>query len=182
MLLSVSLLYVVSLCKCAFVCSYIPGYFKSTNIVSRHSRQPAAPLTTTQRLSQLFNVNHFIVSQVNPHVIPFLQDDRRKVHNVCSCSSAYCSLCLTRVQCGLFSWLYQTAKYCVVSEVHHRLMQLMALGLIPTIHVLLQGYRGDITIVPQLNWWEYTKLISNPTEDFRQHCIREGERSTWPSM
>lgn len=25
------------------------------------------------KLSELFNVNHFIVCQVNPHVIPFLQ-------------------------------------------------------------------------------------------------------------
>jgi TAG lipase/steryl ester hydrolase/phospholipase A2/LPA acyltransferase len=25
-----------------------------------------------QRLSELFNINHFIVSQVNPHVVPFI--------------------------------------------------------------------------------------------------------------
>jgi len=31
------------------------------------------------RLSEQFNVNHFIVSQVNPHVVPFLQlDNHRK--------------------------------------------------------------------------------------------------------
>lgn len=26
-----------------------------------------------RRLSELFNVNHFIVSQVNPHIVPFLR-------------------------------------------------------------------------------------------------------------
>eukprot|EP01094_Clydonella_sp_ATCC50884_P001832 TRINITY_DN11381_c1_g1_i1.p1 TRINITY_DN11381_c1_g1~~TRINITY_DN11381_c1_g1_i1.p1 ORF type:complete len:619 (-),score=220.56 TRINITY_DN11381_c1_g1_i1:130-1860(-) len=118
-----------------------------------------------KRLSQLFNVNHFIVSQVNPHVIPFLQDNRKIVHD-----------------CGFWSSVYSFVKYFAVSEVHHRLLQLMDIGLIPKFGILLQGYRGDITIVPKLNWWDYTKLISNPTEDFRQHCILEGERSTWPKI
>ena len=27
------------------------------------------------RLSEMFNVNHFIVSQVNPHVVPFLEKE-----------------------------------------------------------------------------------------------------------
>src|SRR5947209_11351791 len=27
------------------------------------------------RLAEMFNVNHFIVSQVNPHVVPFLERD-----------------------------------------------------------------------------------------------------------
>lgn len=28
-----------------------------------------------QRMSELFNVNTFIVSQVNPHVVPFISQD-----------------------------------------------------------------------------------------------------------
>jgi TAG lipase / steryl ester hydrolase / phospholipase A2 / LPA acyltransferase len=32
-----------------------------------------------QRLSELFNVNTFIVSQVNPHVVPFVSIDNGQV-------------------------------------------------------------------------------------------------------
>ena len=31
----------------------------------------------TQRLTELFNVNQFIVSQVNPHIVPFLPNEYR---------------------------------------------------------------------------------------------------------
>ena len=36
------------------------------------------------KLSELFNVNHFVVSQVNPHIVPFLEKSsrvRRRFHN-----------------------------------------------------------------------------------------------------
>jgi predicted acylesterase/phospholipase RssA len=40
------------------------------------------------KLSELFNVNHFIVCQVNPHVIPFIQKTNtpsktREIANFC---------------------------------------------------------------------------------------------------
>src|SRR5712664_3297012 len=31
------------------------------------------------RLAEMFNVNHFIVSQVNPHVVPFLVKDEEAI-------------------------------------------------------------------------------------------------------
>ena len=34
-----------------------------------------------QRLTELFNVNTFIVSQVNPHVCPFVSVDMGHVHH-----------------------------------------------------------------------------------------------------
>ena len=34
-----------------------------------------------QRLTELFNVNTFIVSQVNPHVVPFVSVDTGRVEN-----------------------------------------------------------------------------------------------------
>ena len=34
-----------------------------------------------QRLTELFNVNTFIVSQVNPHVCPFVKVDLAQVHH-----------------------------------------------------------------------------------------------------
>jgi predicted acylesterase/phospholipase RssA len=49
------------------------------------SLQADLPIT---RLSELFNVNHFIVSQTNPHAIPFMSKPRRvrkqREHKVCA--------------------------------------------------------------------------------------------------
>jgi predicted acylesterase/phospholipase RssA len=32
-----------------------------------------------QRLARLFNVNYFIASQVNPHIVPFMQTDKERL-------------------------------------------------------------------------------------------------------
>lgn len=61
------------------------------------------------RLSELFNVNHFIVSQVNPHVVPFLRSLKSN---------------------SRFSVLHRLAMV-VGSEVIHRLKQLAELGYWP---------------------------------------------------
>ena len=37
------------------------------------------------RISELFNVNHFIVSQTNPHAIPFMSKPVRTRKQVCVC-------------------------------------------------------------------------------------------------
>ena len=49
-------------------------YIYIYNFRSETSLESEMPMT---RLSELFNVNHFIVSQVNPHVVPFLSSYRR---------------------------------------------------------------------------------------------------------
>eukprot|EP00164_Ancoracysta_twista_P002830 GFYU01003765.1.p1 GENE.GFYU01003765.1~~GFYU01003765.1.p1 ORF type:complete len:607 (+),score=129.45 GFYU01003765.1:224-2044(+) len=112
-----------------------------------------------QRLSELFNVNHFLVSQVNPHVLPFLTSDAQ-------------------------TWS-AVAKRLVVGELKHRLFQIEELGILPDpltsiFSLVNQKYQGDITIVPASNIKDYLGLVSNPTNEMIQHGTREGERNTWP--
>eukprot|EP01100_Stratorugosa_tubuloviscum_P000905 TRINITY_DN11_c1_g1_i1.p1 TRINITY_DN11_c1_g1~~TRINITY_DN11_c1_g1_i1.p1 ORF type:complete len:704 (+),score=255.15 TRINITY_DN11_c1_g1_i1:124-2112(+) len=114
------------------------------------------------RLSEMFNVNYFIVSQVNPHVAPFLRD---------SSSSG---------------WL-NTLRRLISSEVAHRLQQMAELGILPSLFcklqpLITQSYMGDITIIPKFYLSAYLKIISNPTEQFRQECIVVAEKSTWPKI
>ena len=83
----------------------------------------------TQHLREMFNVNHFIVSQVNPHVVPVLS-----------------------IWPGLaekLPWWFKLG----VSEVNFRLLMLIEMGIFPALlrrllRVLTQEYTGDITIVP----------------------------------
>jgi TAG lipase/steryl ester hydrolase/phospholipase A2/LPA acyltransferase len=85
------------------------------------------------RLAELFNVNHFIVSQVNPYVLPFIDPTADPDH------------------LGVF----RKMKRFIKSETRHRLLQAAELGLFPRTRALSflpgligQKYEGDITIVP----------------------------------
>jgi len=118
------------------------------------------------RLSELFNVNHFIVSQVNPHVVPFVSSED--------------------FQTARFGF-WPMLKFLVKSEIKHRITQLAQLGLIPpmlsSLHPLLtQKYVGDITIIPQITWRDYMFLISNPTPEMIATCVQKGMKSAWPKL
>jgi len=117
------------------------------------------------RLSELFNANHFIVSQVNPHVAPFL------LHTEVAGRSGFTSA---------FMYLFK-------SEIKHRVTQMSELGLIPSVFqsippIVTQQYHGDITIVPEINLKDYKNLFSNPTQTFIEECIIKGRLSTWPKI
>jgi len=114
------------------------------------------------RLSELFNVNFFIVSQVNPHVIPFLRPDRRND-------------------------IFEKLIFLIQSELVHRFHQAAELGLLPSILMKLQPlitqkYEGDITIVPRITFEAYSRILSSPNEEFRQKCSRIAEKCTWPKI
>ncbi|KAI9203804.1 acyl transferase/acyl hydrolase/lysophospholipase [Polychytrium aggregatum] len=118
------------------------------------------------RLSELFNVNHFIVSQVNPHVVPFMQDTFSP---------------------STVDQLTSKLSYLIRSEAHHRLYQLSELGLGNSLlfrvqAILVQRYYGDITIVPDISPDDYTRLVGNPDSDMLVNYTITGERATWPKV
>ncbi|KAI1331406.1 acyl transferase/acyl hydrolase/lysophospholipase [Xylariaceae sp. FL0255] len=129
------------------------------------------------RLSEMFNVNHFIVSQVNPHVVPFLaKDDARPAvydHR-------------TIVYEEESDWLH-TMTSLAKSEALHR-MQLMAeLGVFPNLvgklrSILSQKYSGDINIIPAIGVLDLPNILKNPTVDFMTRSCLLGERATWPKL
>ena len=115
------------------------------------------------RPSELFNVNHTIVSQVNPHVLPFMWNSRRKP--------------------TIFSKIYNLC----VGELHHRLMQLYELDLMPRFARFLQPlftqrYVGDVTLTPSIGIDKFLRLLKNPSDAEIQEAIRDGERTVWPYM
>ncbi|KAI8601247.1 acyl transferase/acyl hydrolase/lysophospholipase [Dissophora ornata] len=118
------------------------------------------------KLSELFNVNHFIVCQVNPYIVPFL-------HNSLARSPS------NRV----VGWMLYQAR----SELQHRMNQLSLLGVMPELinkvqAIMSQRYYGDITIVPDLGVDDYLNIVSNPTVDSLVGATLKGERATWPKI
>eukprot|EP00123_Amoebidium_parasiticum_P004490 comp15790_c0_seq1/m.13043 comp15790_c0_seq1/g.13043 ORF comp15790_c0_seq1/g.13043 comp15790_c0_seq1/m.13043 type:complete len:532 (-) comp15790_c0_seq1:224-1819(-) len=135
----------------------------SRHLWSEATLENDLPMT---RLSELFNVNHFIVSQVNPHVIPFLSLFQRDAHTP-----------------SRLGQLLAKTKGPILAELHHLAMQ--ASILVPAAfsifqHVLAQKYVGDVTIVPDVPLSSLLAFFSNPSEELCQEAIRVGERSTWP--
>jgi NTE family protein len=123
------------------------------------------------RLSRLHNVNHFIVSQTNPHVLPFVRHHGRRgirpaIYGLASSAlrtqGAFATDVVRRLNRGSRGPLRQLGDraYALVS----------------------QDYTGDIDIHPQFRWDLYRKAIVNPSRDDLCAFIKAGERSAWPKL
>lgn len=126
------------------------------------------------RLSEMFNVNHFIVSQVNPHVVPFLPRDEGPIsdHNRQASPTSH--------------WL-QKATNLATEEVLHRMHVLSELGifsnsLTKASSILSQKYFGDINIFPEIPYSNFSLVLKNPTTEFMLKACYSGERATWPKL
>ncbi|KAG5363558.1 Lipase 4 [Yarrowia sp. B02] len=123
------------------------------------------------RLSEMFNVNHFIVSQVNPHVAPFLKLTEDKA-NPDSVDEIYTLK------------LWHNFKTLVTDEVMHQLQVLYEFGIFKNLcskvgGVLSQRYKGDITILPQVHLSELPGILTNPTAAYMKDTNRRGAQATY---
>jgi TAG lipase/steryl ester hydrolase/phospholipase A2/LPA acyltransferase len=133
------------------------------------------------RLAEMFNVNHFIVSQVNPHVVPFLaKNDFLDPNKKCSEPQQ------AQATDDASDWV-QTLTTLAKDEALHRLHFLVELGIFPNLctklrSVLSQRYSGDITIVPEISPYDLPRILKNPTSEFMMRNCLIGEKTTWPKL
>ncbi|POR31229.1 Putative triacylglycerol lipase [Tolypocladium paradoxum] len=125
-----------------------------------------------RRISELFNVNHFIVSQARPYLIPFLQSD---MHGP--------SLVEARSRTTQLSAFFVRM---IGLEVRHRLRQLDTLRLLPSsIRRFLvdeQVPAASMTLVPEVTAGDFVRLLETPTRETLNYWILRGERSVWPAV
>jgi TAG lipase / lysophosphatidylethanolamine acyltransferase len=124
------------------------------------------------RIAELFNCNHFIVSQARPYLIPFLRSDVQSP-----------SLMETRSKTTqITSFLIRM----VGLEIRHRLRQLDTLRMLPSsIRRFLvdeQMPGAVITIVPDVTLGDLLKLLEVPTRDSLNYWLLRGQRSVWPAV
>lgn len=124
------------------------------------------------RISELFNVNHFIVSQARPYLVPFLQSD---MHGP---SPLYTRGGQTSLTGGLLRFM--------TLEIHHRLQQLDSLGFLPlSIRRFLVDEHipaASVTLVPEVSAGDFIRLLENPTQESLDYWILKGEKSVWPAV
>ena len=143
----------------------------------RHA--PAAPsgrASPLSRVAELFNVNHFIISQARPYMAPFL---RSEPHHPSP-------RLLSTGTGGLPGVLLAPLAKLLGAEIGHRLAQLDAFGLLPpTARRLLldETVPGPhITLVPDISLADFAKLLQNPTREGLEYWILRGERAVWPAV
>ncbi len=122
------------------------------------------------RLARLHNVNHYIVSQVNPHVVPFLAQLDREARG----GRGLAPLARDLVRNGSRGALQLARKHLdpygggrVINKIDN---------------IVRQRYSGDINIYPQFGQQRVSRVFSNPSDADIQAYIRQGERATWPGI
>uniref|UniRef100_H3GKT2 PNPLA domain-containing protein n=1 Tax=Phytophthora ramorum TaxID=164328 RepID=H3GKT2_PHYRM len=123
-----------------------------------------------ERLSELFNVNHFIVSQVNIH------------YKIVSGHSAFGNGQTGSLMRFLKKQMKAYIKNIAEFGLNTSVLKFLDIGFIP---LITQKYEGDITICPT-DKIPATKLLrtvlSNPTRDTFPELLLAGERECWPVM
>ncbi len=125
----------------------------------------------TLRMRRLHNVNHFIVSQTNPHVLPFVsqaEPGERGLTNT--------------VRDFAYSSLRSQSKSIVDLARQNLPLSGIRRTLDVASSVLDQDYRGNINILPEVSLWRYANVTSNPSMEAIKRFMLEGERATWPRM
>ena len=131
-----------------------------------------------QRLAELFNVNHFILSQSQPYIAPFL--DEPGPMRFASKSKILARI----VRYDFISTLISFLNRFTTSEIQFRINQLSKFGLIPNVitELFQQKIEGHVTIAPLLSDKDFFTIFSNPTHKSLSYWILKGEQSTWPFL
>jgi TAG lipase/steryl ester hydrolase/phospholipase A2/LPA acyltransferase len=120
------------------------------------------------RLGRLHNVNHSIVSQANPHVLPFLP--RPKAGGMIALGWQ----ALSSIGQAQIASLLGISQHLVGGSWRPLLNQAHA--------VTTQPYLGDISIQFPFTPTLYRKIVSNPDPEGLRLFTRLGEQATWPQM
>lgn len=131
-----------------------------------------------RRLAELFNCNQFIVSQVNPHIAPFLRSNASAFEDNGKMPSP------SKKRWRFEDWM--------AMDIKHRVQILGKLNLLPTFFGINPGnlvcqpwgeFRRGVMLVPRtLGINEAINAIRNPSLKDMDHYLLEGARCVWEQV
>lgn len=124
-----------------------------------------------KRLARLYGVNHYIVSQTNPHVIPFVDRRTKKQDAISLIREASVSTARAWVNAGATS-IEKPLSYSPA------LTRATSIAL----SVINQDYVGDINILPANKFFNPFRILAYLDEKEIRSLISAGEKSAWPKM
>ncbi|KAG2422528.1 hypothetical protein HXX76_015956 [Chlamydomonas incerta] len=160
--------------------SAFPGLYPAQHILARNSRGEIIRFSAqstndslerrwrdgsleldlpVQALGEMFNCNHFLVSQTNPHIVPLLNLKKalsRKWANVLEAELKH--------RCQVAQWL-------LPEWVPSKWLMLFT-----------QAWEGDITMTLPSALWHLSKTIVNPTTEELIRSVKVGEVATWEKL
>ncbi len=171
------LVYSAALASCS-----IPGVFEAVELMAKDRDGSTVPYFKTggfrftdgglqadlpkERLTELFNVNQFIVSQVNP-LAPFFVPASTGLPSIIEESLLFLKEQLT----GFVKGLSHLGNGAFIRPGGMRLADLA-----------LQEYEGTLTIYPKWDVGEMSKFLANFDTERAEQYLLDGARATWPQL
>ena len=126
-----------------------------------------------EKMARLYNINYTIASQVNPHIVPFMQSDLQRYRN------------------DVLSWPERIIRHQgktialdVMDLTRHYVGRFFPIrrALDHGYGILGQRYYGDVNIIAKYGLRHYGYMLKNPRPKLFKILQQEGERATWPKI
>ncbi|ENW78336.1 hypothetical protein F909_04023 [Acinetobacter sp. ANC 3929] len=126
-----------------------------------------------EKMARLYNINYTIASQVNPHIVPFMQSDSNRFRR------------------DVLSWPERIIRHqgkTIAMDVMDLTRNYMG-SFFPIRRMLDHGYGilgqryyGDVNIIAKYGLRHYSYMLKNPRPKLFKILQQEGERATWPKI
>lgn len=163
----------------------VPGIFDAVSLMAKDHKGKRVPYLAdrkwvdgsvtndlpAKRLARLYGVNHYIVSQANPHITPFISDLKQPGSVVDSVRQATVASTKAWMNAGLSIWEKPLSYFPALNGLANM-----------TMSIIDQDYGGDITIVNPPRLWSPAKILSQLSVEDMTDLIATGEAMSWPKI
>ncbi len=163
----------------------VPGVYPAVTLAAKNhlgEKQPYLPSRKwvdgsvsddmpAKRLARLYGVNHYIVSQTNPHVIPFVSGGQRGQNALSLIRDASVKTARAWYNVGASTLEKPLSLSSSLTRYNN-----IALSIIN------QDYFGDINILPSNKFFNPFKLLAYRSTEEIMKLVSTGERATWPKI
>ncbi len=164
----------------------VPGIFPPVKLMKKDSDGNLVPYMSklrwvdgsvvsdlpVERLMHLYDVNFSIVSQTNPHIVPFMEmNNKRKKRGPLSLPARILKSEVQFHGKATFDYLRNSVDNELFRQVSGHMYSIMA-----------QSYNGDVTVAPHYTLRHYMNILRNPSPDMVKELILQGEKATWQKL